>query len=51
VTTDSWRVRVCVSGAGLWGSFAGPDHARHAPYSEARGEGVSPIEQMHSYQG
>src|SRR5215210_2360783 len=30
MTTDSWRVRVSVRGAGLW--VLGPDHARHAPY-------------------
>jgi hypothetical protein len=46
VTTDSWRVRVSVRGAGLW--VLGPGHTRHAPYRE--GEGVSPIEQMHGYQ-
>jgi hypothetical protein len=29
MTTDSWRERVFVRGAGLW--VLGPDHARHAP--------------------
>jgi hypothetical protein len=29
MTTDSWRVRVSVRGAGLPGF--GPGHARHAP--------------------
>jgi hypothetical protein len=36
MTTDSWRVRVSVRGAGLW--VLGPDHARPAPYK--RGEGA-----------
>jgi hypothetical protein len=30
MTTDSWRVRVSVGGAGLW--VFEPSHARHAPY-------------------
>ena len=37
MTTDSWRVRVFVRGAGLVGLGSG--HTRHAPYSEARGGG------------
>jgi hypothetical protein len=45
MTTDSWRVRVFVSGARLVG--LGPDHARHAPYK--RGEGVSVESQMPRY--
>jgi hypothetical protein len=45
MTTDSWRVRVFVRGAGLW--VLGPDHARHALYK--RGEGVSVDYQMPRY--
>jgi hypothetical protein len=45
MTTDSWRVRVFVRGAGLW--VLGPDHARHAPYKG--GEGVSVDHQMLRY--
>jgi len=35
MTTDSWRGRVFVRGAGLW--VLEPDHARHAPYREGGG--------------
>jgi hypothetical protein len=45
MTTDSWRVRVCARGAGLW--VLEPGHARHAPYKG--GEGVSVDCQMPRY--